>query len=74
MRGTVSVESAAKQLGMDPMTLRYMIRERALNVGFYFRRPDCKRGTYFVYQKLVDKAKEELGIGGEDAAEEDSDE
>lgn len=72
MAGMISVESAAKQLGFDPMTLRCLMRDKQINVGFYYKREGCRRGKYYVYQKLVDQAKRELGIEGYDNVEEDN--
>ena len=58
----VTVNQASKELGMTPLTLRTLIVSGKLNIGFYTRKPDAKRGHYVIYRRLLDIEKERLGI------------
>ena len=60
-KNRVSVEQAAKELCMSPMTLRIMMAAHKINVGDCFRRPGAKQRSYRVYRKLLDEAKHERG-------------
>ena len=51
---TVSVKDAAKELHMDVLTLRYLMQTKELNIGFFIRRPGCRRGAYKIYRHLLD--------------------
>lgn len=59
---TVTVAQAAKELHMDAMTVRYLMRSGALRIGDCGRRPGCARSFYRIYRKQLDKAKEERGL------------
>lgn len=56
----VTVNQASKELGMTPLTLRTLMRLGRLNIGFYTRKPDAKRGHYVIYRRLLDIEKERL--------------
>lgn len=58
----VTVNQASKELGMTPLTLRLLMSSGKLNIGFYTKRPDAKRGHYVIYRRLLDLEKERLGI------------
>lgn len=62
MTETVSIRDAAKELHMDVLTVRHLMQTGLLDIGFYNKRPGCKRGHYIVYRKLLDAEKERLGI------------
>lgn len=62
MTETVSIREAAKELHMDVLTVRHLMQAGLLEIGFYNKRPGCKRGHYIVYRKLLDIEKERLGI------------
>lgn len=62
MIDVVPVKQAAKELHMDVLTVRHLMQAGLLDIGFYSKRPGCKRGHYIVYRKLLDEEKERLGI------------
>ena len=53
----VSVEQAAKELDLDPLTLRYSLRDGTLPIGFAQKR---KRYVYVIYRNLLDTYKKGL--------------
>ena len=59
---TVSVKDASRELGMTPLTLRTLMRLGRINIGFFTKKPDAKRGHYVIYRRLLDIEKERLGI------------
>lgn len=58
----VTVNQASKELGMTPLTLRTLMRLGRINIGFFTKKPDAKRGHYVIYRRLLDIEKERLGI------------
>lgn len=58
----VTVNQASKELGMTPLTLRTLMRLGRLNIGFFTKKPDAKRGHYVIYRRLLDIEKERLLI------------
>ena len=58
----VTVNQASKELGMTPLTLRTLMASGKLNIGFYTKKPDAKRGHYVIYRRLLELEKERLGI------------
>jgi hypothetical protein len=58
----VSVKDASRELGMTPLTLRTLMASGKLNIGFYTKKPDAKRGHYVIYRRLLELEKERLGI------------
>lgn len=58
----VSVKDASRELGMTPLTLRTLMRLGRINIGFFTKKPDAKRGHYVIYRRLLDIEKERLGI------------
>lgn len=62
MTGRVSVRDAAQELQMDVLTLRHLMQTGCLKIGYYSKRPGCKRGSYIIYRRLLDIEKERLGI------------
>ena len=58
----VTVNQASKELGMTPLTLRTLMSSGKLNIGFYTKKPDAKRGHYVIYRRLLELEKERLGI------------
>ena len=47
---------------MSPLTLRTLMASGKLNIGFYTKKPDAKRGHYVIYRRLLELEKERLGI------------
>lgn len=60
----VSISVAASELCMDALTLRGLMQQGKINLGYAIKRDGCKRWTYLIYRKRLDEAKQELGIGG----------
>lgn len=58
----VPLAVASKELHMDVLTLRYLMQTEKLNIGFFIRRPGCRRGAYKIYRHLLDAEKKRLGI------------
>lgn len=58
----VSPKEAANELQMDVLTLRDLMQKKELNIGYYSKRPGCKRGNYIIYRRLLDLEKERVGI------------
>jgi len=58
----VTVTQASKELEMTPLTLRVLMASGKLNIGFYTKKPDAKRGHYVIYRRLLDIEKERLLI------------
>jgi len=56
----VSVKDASRELGMTPLTLRTLMRLGRINIGFFTKKPDAKRGHYVIYRRLLDIEKERL--------------
>lgn len=58
----VTVKQASEELGMTPLTLRTLMRLGRINIGFFTKKPDAKRGHYVIYRRLLDIEKERLGV------------
>ena len=58
----VSVPQAAKELGMTPQTLRYLMQTGRLQIGDAWKRPGASRGGYKVVRTLLDAEKRRRGI------------
>ena len=54
----VTVEQAAKELGLNVATVRYWIETGQLPIGRYVKRRGAKRGTFLI---MRDKLNQELG-------------
>ena len=57
----ITVAQAAKELGLNPATVRYWIETGQLPIGRYIKRKGSKRGTYLIYRDRLDQ---ELGKTG----------
>lgn len=58
----VTVKQASEELGMTPLTLRTLMRLGRINIGFFTKKPNAKRGHYVIYRRLLEIEKERLGI------------
>lgn len=54
-KNRVTVEQAAKELGLAVATVRMWIETGQLPIGRYIRRKGAKRGTYLIYRDLLDR-------------------
>ena len=50
----VTVEQAAKELGLAEATVRYYMELGKLPLGEVLRRPGCRRRTYVIYRNKLD--------------------
>ncbi len=62
MSALVTVQQAAKELQMTPLTLRYLMQCGKLQIGEAWTKPGAKRGYYRVYRKLLDEEKQKRGL------------
>ena len=60
----VTPEEAARELNISVLTLRGLMQEGKLNIGYALKRPGKKKWGYYIYRGLLDKEKERLNIGG----------
>lgn len=58
----ISVKDVSRELQMSPLTLRTLMRLGRINIGFFTKKPDAKRGHYVIYRRLLEIEKERLGI------------
>lgn len=64
MKDRVLPEQAAAELGINVLTLRCLMQQEKLPIGYAIKRDGAKRWAYFIYRKKLDELKKELGIGG----------
>lgn len=57
----VSVKDAAKELSIDQETLRYMMQEEKLPIGYAYCREGKKRWNYIIYRGMLDQYKKAVG-------------
>lgn len=57
MNERITVEDAAKLLGVSPPQVRYWIK-RGMLPGTYLKRDGCRVGRYLIYKKQIEKFKE----------------
>lgn len=60
VRVTPSV--AAEELGMSVLTLRGLMQQGKLNIGYALKHEGKKKWSYFIYRKLLNDEKERLGV------------
>ena len=60
VRVTPSV--AAAELGMSILTLRGLMQQGKLNIGYALKHEGKKKWSYFIYRKPLDELKVQLGI------------
>ena len=68
VRVTPSV--AAAELGMSVLTLRGLMQQGKLNIGYALKHEGKKKWGYYIYREPLEKEKRRLGIacGGNDNA------
>ncbi len=62
MNERVTSETAARELGMDVLTLRGLMQQGKLNIGYALKKEGKSKWGYYIYRKLLDDVKAELGI------------
>ena len=59
----VTPTQAAAELNMSVLTLRGLMQQGKLDIGFAIKQDGKKKWTYLIYSKKLDRAKKQL-IGG----------
>lgn len=59
----ISVETAAKELNMTPLTVRYLMQQQRLPIGFAQKREGCSRTYYIVFEELVQAFRKKVESG-----------
>ena len=58
----VTPSVAAAELGMSVLTLRGLMQQGKLNIGYALKHEGKKKWSYFIYRKPLDEEKKRLGI------------
>lgn len=58
----VSVKDAAKELGMDVLTLRELMKIGKLQIGYAVKREGKSKWGFYIYRSLLEQEKLRLGI------------
>lgn len=58
----VTPETAAAELGIGVLTLRGLLQQNKLPIGYAIKREGAKRWSYVIFRKLLDAEKERLGL------------
>lgn len=58
----VTSKVAAKELHMDVITLRELMKRNELPIGYALKREGKEKYHFYIYRGLLDKHKEHLGI------------
>ncbi len=62
MNERVTSETAARELGMDVLTLRGLMQQGKLNIGYALKKEGKSKWGYYIYRNLLDLEKNRLGI------------
>lgn len=60
----ITVKEAAAQLSMTPLTLRILMQQEKLPIGYAIKRQGRENFRYLIYQELVEGFKERVESGG----------
>lgn len=66
---TIKVKEAAKELGMSVLTLRGLMQDGTLQIGYVVGKQG-QRKTFIIYREAVEREKRRLCGGEEDGTEE----
>ena len=58
----ITVADAAKQLGLTPLTVRGLMQEGRLNIGYAIKHKNSSKWTYYIFEKLLEDEKKRLGL------------
>lgn len=61
----VKPRQAAQELSMDVDSLKYLMREGRMPIGYVIKKPEATRCSYYIYRGLLEAEKERLAGGGE---------
>lgn len=59
----VKPKIAAKELQMDVITLRELMKREKLPIGYAVKREGKSKWGFYIYRHLLDQERERLGIG-----------
>ena len=59
----VTPKNAAKELQMDVITLRELMKREKLPIGYAIKREGKSKWGFYIYRHLLDQEKERLGMG-----------
>lgn len=57
----VTPEQAAKELNIGVLTLRGLMQEGKLDIGYALKKPGKTKWGYYIFRGLLDKEKERIG-------------
>lgn len=60
----VSVIEASKELQMDQESVRCLMQQGRLPIGYAFRKPNGKQWTYYIYRGLLDQELKRIATNG----------
>ena len=60
----VTTKQAAKELHMDVESVRYLMRQNRLPIGYAMKREKATRFTYYIFRGLLDAELQRLAGGG----------
>lgn len=60
--GLVTVKQAAMELQTTPLTLRYLMAEKMIDLGHCIDRPGQYHRHFIIYRKCLDQEKERRGL------------
>lgn len=61
----VTPEEAAQALQMNVESVRFLLREERLPIGYALQKPKAKRWTYYIFKGLLDAEVARLNAGAE---------
>lgn len=61
-KNRVTIETAASELGMSVLTVRCLMQQERLPIGYALKRDGAKRWGYYIFRTLLDAEKDRLGI------------
>ena len=62
MNERVTSETAARELGMDVLTLRGLMQQGRLNIGYALKKEGKSKWGYYIYRNLLDLERKRLGL------------
>lgn len=67
MNERVTSETAARELGMDVLTLRGLMQQGKLNIGYALKKEGKSKWGYYIYRNLLDLERKRLGLLSQEA-------
>lgn len=58
----VSTKNAARELHMDVLTLRELMKKEKLPIGYALKKEGKSKWGFYIYRHLLDEHKKHLGI------------